>query len=75
MNVQNHVGCNISDRGVFVGGKVVQEGVDVPFSLFGGLCLFSSNAAEGGKGGDVNSPGIVHDSADNFLDAFDSFRW
>jgi len=27
--------------------RFVQEGVDVFFSLFGGLCLFGSNAAEG----------------------------
>ena len=60
---------------IFVSGEVVQECVDVLFSLFGGLCLFYSNAAEGNKGGDVNCPGIVHDGADNLLDAFDSLWW
>ncbi len=31
--------------GVFVGCKVVQEGVDMLFSLFGGLRLFGGDAA------------------------------
>ena len=56
---------------IFVSGEVVQECVDVLFSLSGGLCLFCSDAAEGNKGGDVNGPGIVHDCAINLLDAFD----
>ena len=47
MDVEDHVGCNILLPGVFVGCEVVQEGVDEFFSLFGGLCLFGSNAAEG----------------------------
>ena len=54
-----------------MGGKVVQECVDMSFILFGCLCLFCSDAAEGNKGGDVNGLGIVHDCADNLLDVFD----
>ncbi len=75
MDVEDYVRCYISNGGGFVGCKVVQEGVDMFFSLFGGLCLFGGNVAEGNKGGDVYCLCIVHDGAHNLLNSFDSAGW
>ena len=75
MDVEDHVRCYISYRGVVVGCKVVQEGVDMFFGLFGGLCLFSGDAAEGNKSSDVYCSGVVHDGAHNLLNTFYSVGW
>ncbi len=75
MDVEDHVRCNISYRGGFVGCKVVQEGVDMSFGLFRGLCLFGGDAAEGNEGGDVYCSCVVHDGAHNLLNSFDPVGW
>ena len=61
--------------GSFVGCKVVQEGVDMFFGLFGGLCMFSGDAAEGNECSDVYCSGVVHDGAHNLLNSFDPVGW
>lgn len=57
-----------------MGVEVVQLLVDILFSLFCCLCLFRGNTTKGDECGEVNSC-IVHDGADNLLNAEDTFGW
>ena len=75
MYVQNHVGCNISDGGIFVGVQVVEELGNPFFRIFRRFCLFCSNAAKCNECCEVDSSRVIHDSSDDLLYAFDAIRW
>ena len=55
--------------------EVIKEVGDVLFGGGGGCGLFQGNATEHNKCGDDDSLGIVHDGANNLLDAMDVLEW
>ena len=47
VDVEDHIGGNVPNGGIFVGMVVVQELVDILVCLFCGMCLFRGDATEG----------------------------
>jgi hypothetical protein len=75
MYVQNHVGCNISDGGIFVGVQVVEELGKPFFRIFCRFCLLCSDAAKCNKGCEVDCSRVIQDGSDDLLYAFDAIWW
>lgn len=75
MYVQNHVGCNILDGGIFEGVQVVEELGNPFFRIFCRFCLLCSDAAKCNECGEVDCSRVIHDSTDDLLYAFDAIWW
>ena len=67
MNVQHHVACVISDRGIRMGGAVVEELGQSLHGRCGAVGLLGGERADGWQHGGVDGAGIEEERSQDFL--------
>ena len=75
VNVEYHCRWAITYGGIVVCGEVVEEMVQMFFSLFCWAGLGGGDGAEGDEGGDVHCTGVIKDGTDDLLYSLQSVLW